>query len=80
LRLDIGPQAGGDDHPRKNVRQAYFPELGGFVETSVFDRYRLAPGAIVEGPAVIEERESTAIIGPNSRGRVDEHWNLIVEL
>jgi N-methylhydantoinase A len=80
LRLDIGLQASGDLHRRKNARQAYFPELGGFVEISVFDRYRLAPGAIVEGPAVVEERESTAIIGPNSRGRVDEHWNLIVEL
>jgi len=80
LRLDIGPQGSGGVHSQKNVRQVYFPELGGFVETSVFDRYRLAPGAIVEGPAVIEERESTAIIGPNSRGRVDEHWNLIVEL
>ncbi|MFZ0038132.1 MAG: hydantoinase/oxoprolinase family protein [Candidatus Acidiferrales bacterium] len=80
VRLDIGPQASGDAELRKKARKAYFPELGGFAETSVFDRYRLAPGAIVEGPAVIEERESTAIIGPNSRGRVDEHWNLIVEL
>ncbi|MGC1687709.1 MAG: hydantoinase/oxoprolinase family protein [Candidatus Acidiferrales bacterium] len=79
LRLDIGPQRSGGVHPQKNVRQVYFPELGGFVETSVFDRYGLAPGAIVEGPAVIEERESTAIIGPHSRGRVDEHWNLIVD-
>jgi len=80
LRLDIGPQANADVHPRKNMRQAYFPELGEFVEISVFDRYCLTPGAIVEGPAVVEERESTAIIGPHSRGRVDEHWNLIVEL
>jgi N-methylhydantoinase A len=80
VHLDIAPQTAGDVLPRKCARQAYFPELGGFVETPVFDRYALAPGALIDGPAVIEERESTVVIGPGSRGRVDEHWNLIVKL
>jgi N-methylhydantoinase A len=80
VHLDIAPQTVGDVHPRKGARQAYFPELGGFVETPVFDRYGLAPGSLIDGPAVIEERESTVVMGPGSRGRVDNLWNLIVEL
>jgi N-methylhydantoinase A len=79
VRLDIALQADAEVNVRKKARPAYFPELGGFIETPVFDRYGLARGASIDGPAVIEERESTVIMGPGSRGRVDEHWNLIVE-
>ena len=55
------------------TRQAYFPEGGGYVETPIFSRYQLAPGQVVTGPAIIEERESTTVIPPGFDGRVDEH-------
>ncbi len=64
----------------KRRRPAYFPEAGGFVETPVYDRYRLAPGETFKGPAIVEERESTAVIGPGCRVTVDEHLTLRVEL
>ena len=59
---------------------AYFPELGGYIDTPVYDRYGLSPGTGFDGPAIIEERESTVIEGPDSRFRIDEQLNLIVEL
>lgn len=65
---------------RKGVRPAYFPEAGGFVETPVFDRYGLSEGSIIVGPAIVEERESTVVIGPQATGTVDEMLNLIVQL
>jgi N-methylhydantoinase A len=65
---------------RKGERPAYFPEAGGFVTTPIYDRYRLAPGMLFGGPAIVEERESTAIIGPGARCRVDAQHNLVVEL
>jgi N-methylhydantoinase A len=52
-------------------RAAYFPETDGFVETPVFSRYDLAPHQLVEGPAIIEERESTTVIPPGLEGLVD---------
>jgi N-methylhydantoinase A len=61
-------------------RQAYFPELGGFVATPVYDRYALTPGSTLDGPAIVEERESTLVIGARGCARVDEHLNVIVEL
>lgn len=64
---------------RKGTRRAFFPELGGLVETPVYDRYLISPGARFDGPAIVEERESTAIVGPGTRCRADEHGNLIVE-
>jgi len=65
---------------RKGSRQAYFPEQGGFVETAIYDRYTLDSGAEFAGPAIVEERESTLIIGARGRARVDERLNVIVEL
>jgi N-methylhydantoinase A len=63
----------------KGKRRAYFPEHDGYIETPVYDRYALAPGASFSGPAIVEERESTLIVGPGGRGRVDEHLNIVVE-
>ncbi len=64
---------------RKGSRRAYFPESSGFVETAVYDRYAFQPGVEFTGPAVVEERESTLIVGPRGAARVDENLNVIVE-
>jgi N-methylhydantoinase A len=63
----------------KGTRRAYFAERGGFVETPVYDRYAFTPGMTLKGPAIVEERESTALIGPGGRARVDAGLALIVE-
>jgi N-methylhydantoinase A len=65
--------------PRKGSRTAYFPECGGFVDTAVYDRYALKPGVEFNGPAIVEERESTLIVGGRGRARVDERLNVIME-
>jgi N-methylhydantoinase A/oxoprolinase/acetone carboxylase beta subunit len=75
-----GGSASGDGAPLKGRRRVYFPEAGVYVETPVYDRYRLAAGAALEGPAVIEERECTIIAGPSSRVRVDANGNLFIDL
>ena len=75
-------ETGGDpralDEARKGKREIYLPEKDGFAAVPVYDRYRLDPGAAFDGPAVVEERESTVIVGPDSRAEVDEWRNLIV--
>jgi N-methylhydantoinase A len=37
----------------------------------VYDRYLLGPGAVFGGPAVVEERESTVVLGPEGRAEID---------
>jgi N-methylhydantoinase A len=64
----------------KGTRAAYFHERAGYVDCPVYDRYALRPGDTVGGPALIEERESTCVIGPGDRARVDQHLNLVAEL
>ena len=70
--------AAGD--PIKGVRPAYFPEHGTHIPTTVYDRYRLRPGDAFEGPAIIEERESTLIVGARGRFRVAATGNIIVTI
>ena len=65
---------------RKGSRPAFFPEINGYTETTIYDRYALEPGTQFNGPAIVEERESTLIIGARGRARVDERLNVVVEL
>ncbi len=75
-----GGSPGGAAGAVKGRRPAYLPEAEAFEEIPVYDRYRLAPGHAFEGPAIVEERESTVVIGPRARARVDEWLNLVVDL
>jgi len=63
----------------KGSRLAYFSARG-YGETKVYDRYALKPGMTFAGPAIVEERESTLIIGARGRAQVDERLQIVVEL
>jgi N-methylhydantoinase A len=78
ITLPRATSSGAD--ARKGSRRAYFPERGGYLEATVFDRYALKPGMEFVGPAIVEERESTLIVGAPGRARVDERLNIVVEL
>jgi N-methylhydantoinase A len=71
---------GSLDAALKGRRAAYFPEKGGYVDTPVYDRYRLSPGVELYGPAIVEERESTTVLPPGCGGRVDDVGSLLVEV
>ncbi len=66
--------------PLKHRRPAYFPEAGGVVACPVYDRYSMAPGFSVEGPALVEERESTCVLAPGDRATIDARMNLVIEV
>ena len=79
MNLQLPRRTSDRGDARKGTRRAYFPEFSGFVETAVYDRYAFQPGVEFTGPAIVEERESTLIVGPRGRARVDENLNVIVE-
>ncbi len=80
LRRSEGSGARQSSDAHKGRRPAYFPELGGFQPTAVYDRYALIPGATLEGPTIVEERESTLVVGPGGKAHVDDYLNVIVEV
>lgn len=65
----------------KGFRDCYFPSSDRkHISTPVYDRYALQKGFRMEGPAIVEEKESTCVIPPYAKGCLDEWNNLIVEL
>ncbi|RIK39417.1 MAG: methylhydantoinase [Chloroflexi bacterium] len=64
----------------KGEREIYLPEERAMRSVPVYDRYKLAPGATFRGPAVVEERESTVVLGPAARASIDRFMTLVVDL
>jgi N-methylhydantoinase A len=71
---------GGTGAALRGYRPAYFPELHGKVRCPVYDRYRLAAGASIDGPALVEEAESTCVIGPGDRAHLDATGHLVIDI
>ena len=65
---------------RKGGRAVYMPEHNGFVPCGVYDRYLIPMGVSFSGPAVVEERECTVVIGVNAQVQIDEEQNLVISL
>ena len=73
-RLDTG----GPVVPKQR-RPVYFAEAGEYVDCPIYDRYALPAGAVLTGPVVIEEFDSTTVVHPSFTARVDDTGNLIIE-
>ncbi|WP_349435514.1 hydantoinase/oxoprolinase family protein [Pararhizobium sp. A13] len=65
---------------RKGSRQVYFQELGNYTETAVYDHYKLPVQQEIKGPAIVEQRESTAVVGPSGVFHVDANGNLVINI
>ena len=69
---------GGNDSTDaiKQSRPVYFAEASGRVDCPIYDRYKLGSGDEIEGPAIIEEIDSTTVLHPGYQAVVDEFGNL----
>ena len=64
----------------KGTRKAYSPIAGDFIDYTVYDRYALSSEANFKGPAIIEERESTVVVGEDASVSVDEFGFLWIDM
>ena len=76
---DLGDRGKASPRPTAS-RAAYFPEVGGLVETPVYDRAAIAPGKTITGPAIVEEPASTLIVGPGGTFCVADSGNIVVDI
>jgi len=65
----------------KGKRQVFFtrPQRK-FIDTPVYDYQRLAVGAVVRGPAIIELPFTTALVPPEHKVTADRYMNLVMEV
>jgi len=52
---------------------------GGWHDAPVYDRLKLPVGAVVTGPAMLEQSDTTIFVDPGLTGRVDAYGNLVME-
>ena len=53
------------------TRGIFDPALGEATATPLFWRFDLAPGSVVEGPAIIAEDETSTVVGANFRAVIN---------
>lgn len=59
------------------TRDVYFSDTG-FVTTPVLERHVLRAGHIIDGPAIVEQLDTTTVIYPGHRAVVDAYGNLLI--
>jgi N-methylhydantoinase A len=77
--LAVGGADPGATQP-KGRRRAWVGATAGYADLPVYDRLALGIGAVIDGPAIVEEASSTLIVPPAARASVDASGNLIVDL
>ena len=50
----------------------------GFVEAPVYDRQHLAPGVEINGPAIVEQSDTTTLLASAYFSRTDAYGNLVI--
>lgn len=63
----------------KARRPVYFKEYGKFVATNIYDRDKLKPGNSIKGPAIVEAVDTTILVKPGLRLRIDPYLNMLME-
>jgi N-methylhydantoinase A len=59
-------------------RRVHFPGVG-WRACPCLDRERLGVGAVVTGPAIVEQLDTTTVVPPGHRARVDRIGNLVIQ-
>ena len=62
------------------MRKVYFDSAGGFVDCPVYERGTLLPGDALKGPAIVEQMDCTTVIPPDFGARVDDMFNLLLQV
>jgi N-methylhydantoinase A len=86
--MEIPSQEGAVDVALVGERRVYFgsaqgagrqtSDAPGWTATPLYDRARLGAGAVVRGPAVLDQLDSTTVLGPGQQATVDRFGNLVV--
>jgi len=61
----------------KETRRVHFPKSG-FIDCSVYDRASLGSGDRIQGPAILEQMDTTSVLFPGQQLECDSFGNMII--
>jgi N-methylhydantoinase A len=80
LKLKVEKGEGkSPDKALKGFRDIHLPGSGGFIRSAIYDRYRLKPGNVLTGPAIIEQIDSTTLIRPEQEAKIDCYRQIVLQ-
>lgn len=71
--------SGSLEAARKNNRQVWFKDSG-FIDSAIYNRGLLPRGAKFDGPAIIEQPDSTTVMPGRTHCTVDDYGNLVIKV
>ena len=63
---------------RKRVRSILLPDRDEATEAALYERALIAEADEIDGPAIVEQHDTTTLIEPGWRGRLDRCGNIII--
>jgi N-methylhydantoinase A len=78
-RLDLAalaPQGGSIEKAKQGMRAIYVD--GAWQQAAIYTRHTLPVGAVVPGPAILEQQDATILVEPDLAARVDPLGNVII--
>ncbi|MEB3101792.1 hydantoinase/oxoprolinase family protein [Ferviditalea candida] len=61
-------------------RSVYFEETGGFTNTVIYERSKIPVLSEFSGPAIVEQLDSTTVVPPDFKVRIDPYQNMIMTI
>jgi N-methylhydantoinase A len=68
---------GSPEQARTSTRQVHFGTQ--WHQTAIYARLELPVGSVIQGPAILEQPDTTILIEPNLKGTIDTFGNVIIE-
>ena len=65
---------------RVGARDVCFDSALGIISCPVYDRSLLAPSHRFDGPAIVDQLDSTTVVYPGQRALVDDYLNIIIDV
>ena len=75
-RIKLGD--GNSAHAQTGERQLWDNAIGAFTMAAVFDRKLLLGGDQIEGPAIVEQFDSTTVVPAGQSAEVDAYGTLVI--
>jgi N-methylhydantoinase A len=79
-QLTVPAPSGSLEAACKGRRPAYFDEYQAYRDTPIYQRDLLPLGAQFDGPAIVEQPDTTTVVYPGFTCRVDDAGNLLLTL
>lgn len=72
----LAPTTGSVEAALKGIRTVHFENA--WYETAIYNRLALPVGAVIAGPAILEQPDTTVLVDPGLTAKVDDYGNTII--